>query len=536
MPVSDVQRVLVIGLDGMSPEAVTTLTARGVMPTLGALVERGVRGVLESTIPPFTCPAWPTMCTGVGPGRHGVFSFVHRSAPGDVRVTTSADLGAPRFWQLAAKAGRRAAILYVPTMYPADAVQPLFVSGFPTPDRANIGAVYPPEAEGALREAIPTFQESNVYMHFEPREGESRHEARLRIIRDGAGAEAHRVTAAFDFAAREPLDLAMAVFSFPDNVFHGHYGCVVDEDPEGERLAVRRGIDASFGRIDAAIAHLLDAFGEPATVLVVSDHGFTRKRGTFYVGECLRQAGLLKPAGIRYLLRRIATRQRSEDARVNYVAEDPWTDRSIDWCRTQAFPGHDHELGVFVNLAGRNPAGIVDPQDYDAVLQRARDAILAVRDPETGERPIRDARRRDVIYSGPRVDRAPDLLLEPATGWHVRRKLSSRRRGKVPLQREQSDVGIHAPDGILLAAGDGLRPDATLDRAGIADVGATVLALMGLAPAEPLDGCTLDQVFAFPQAARTTVAHDVQAASGDAGYAAEDEARVGRRLEDLGYL
>ncbi len=536
---ADPQRVLVIGLDGMSPEALAALTARGAMPTLAALPDRGVGGVLESTVPPFTCPAWPTMCTGVGPGRHGVFSFIHRRPQrgrDGARIVASTDLAAPRFWQLAAEAGRRAAVLYVPTMYPADAVEPLFVSGFPAPDRPDAGAVYPSEAEAPLRRAVPALQESNVFMQVRPAPGESPHDARLRHIRAHAEAEAARVTQTFDLAARERLDLAMVVFSFPDRVFHPYYGCVVaGEDAPADWLALREGLDAGFARIDGVIGHLLERFGEPATVLVVSDHGFTRKRGAFYVGECLRQAGLLKPAGWRYLLSRLARRAGSKDARQSLVAEDPWADPSIDWRKTQVFPAHDHERGLFVNLAGRGPTGVVPADARDAVLDRAREAVLAVRDPETGERPVRAVRRREAVYRGPFVDRAPDLLLEMETGWHLRRKLASRRRGRTPLRRSDTMAGIHHPDGILLASGPAVRPGAALERPQIPDIAATVLALAGLAPGEALDGRCLDEVFDVP-AGPVTVRGTAAGRSEGSGYSAEDEAEVARRLEDLGYL
>ncbi|KPJ75527.1 MAG: hypothetical protein AMS14_03405, partial [Planctomycetes bacterium DG_20] len=423
-------RVLIIGLDGMGPEALAALTGRGAMPTLAAIARRGAAGVLASTVPPVTCPAWPTMCTGVGPGRHGLFSFVRRTADGRARVAGTSDMAAPRFWQLAAAAGRRTAVLYVPAMFPADAVEPLAVSGYPAPDRPGAGAVYPPEAEPPLRRAIPLFQ-PNPFLAVEPRGEESPLEAAQRAIREAARADAHRITAAFDFAAAQaPLDLAIAVFSFPDHLFHAHYAAVVaPDDAPDATLAVRRAADEAFACLDAAIERLIEHFGEPATVLVVSDHGFAAKRGSVHVSECLRQAGLLKPAGLAYLVRRIARRRRTRDARQTLLAEDPWTDPGLDWSRTQAFAGYDHEQAVFVNLEGRCPRGTVAAADYDAVLERARAALLAVRDPVTGVRPVRAVRPRDELYAGPHVARAPDLLVELADGWQVRRKLAWRMRG-----------------------------------------------------------------------------------------------------------
>ncbi|HUU89654.1 MAG TPA: alkaline phosphatase family protein [Phycisphaerae bacterium] len=528
-------RVLIIGLDGMGPEALAALTARGAMPTLAAMARRGASGVLASTVPPVTCPAWPTMCTGVGPGRHGLFSFVHRTADGRARVASASDLTAPRFWQLAAAAGRRTAVLYVPAMFPADAVEPLAVSGYPAPEREGAGAVYPPEAEGPLRRAIPRFQPT-PFLAADPRGDESPTDAARRAIREAAEADAHRITTAFDFAAaRAPLDLAMAVFSFPDHLFHAYYNAVVaPDDAPDETLAIRSAVDEAFARLDAAIERLIEHFGQPATVLVVSDHGFAAKRGSVHVAECLRQAGLLKPAGLAYLMKRLVRRRRTRDVQQSLLADDPWTDPSIDWSRTQAFAGYDHEQAVFVNLEGRCPRGTVPAAEYDAVIERAVAALLEVRDPETGDRPVRAVRRRNELYTGPHVDRAPDLLVELADGWQVRRKLAWRMRGQPPVNTHVGPGGVHHPDGILLADGQGVRPGAQPHDAQLADIAATVLALAGLASADPLDGRTLDEVFALPEERQTIGAEG--AAAEVTGYTAADEDEVARRLEDLGYL
>jgi predicted AlkP superfamily phosphohydrolase/phosphomutase len=421
-------------------------------------------------------------------------------------------------------------------MFPADAVLPLAVSGYPAPDRAGAGAVYPPAAEDALRQAIPEFQ-ANPALPFAARPGESREQAHARAIRDAAAADAHRVTTAFDHAvAGGPLDLAMAVFSFPDHLFHSHYACVAaGDDAPAPILAMRRVADEALGRIDDAVGRIIDRFGDPATVLVVSDHGLTAKRGSVHVAECLAQAGLLAPAGLGFLLKRAFRRWRVADSSHVLLDDDPWTDCGLDWGRTRAFPGYDHEQGVFVNLRGRNPRGIVAPEDYGAVVERARQAILAVRDPATGDRPVRAARRRDEVYSGPYLDRAPDLLVEPADGWQVRRKLSWRMRGRSPISRHAGLGGVHHPDGILIAAGPAVKPGAAPARAEMADIAATVLALAGLAPADPLDGRPLEEVFTLP-AARESVRLDGPVPGAASGYTEADENEVARRLEDLGYL
>ena len=44
--------------------------------------------------------------------------------------------------------------------------------------------------------------------------------------------------------------------------------------------------------------------------------------------------------------------------------------------------------GLYVNLKGRDPDGIVDPEDYEKVQQEIIDALISYVDPETGKRPV----------------------------------------------------------------------------------------------------------------------------------------------------
>ncbi|MFW5918642.1 MAG: alkaline phosphatase family protein, partial [Halanaeroarchaeum sp.] len=68
-------RTLLVGIDGVSTDV---LAARSpdTIPTIRRLFERGATGDLESQLPPWTPSAWPSLYTGVNPGKHGVFSFL----------------------------------------------------------------------------------------------------------------------------------------------------------------------------------------------------------------------------------------------------------------------------------------------------------------------------------------------------------------------------------------------------------------------------------------------------------------------------
>lgn len=73
---SHYKKVIVMGVDGMDPGFVERHWAD--LPNLTKLRERGSYSHLETTDPPQSPVAWSTFITGLDPGEHGIFDFVHR--------------------------------------------------------------------------------------------------------------------------------------------------------------------------------------------------------------------------------------------------------------------------------------------------------------------------------------------------------------------------------------------------------------------------------------------------------------------------
>jgi len=123
-------KLVLIGLDGAAFRVLQPLIAAGVMPTLARFLREGASGTLLSTHPPVTCPAWPTMFTGVNPGKHGVFSFTCRKGgEGKPHTASLLDVHAPTIWELLGNAGRRVGVMNVPITFPAQPVNGFMVSG-----------------------------------------------------------------------------------------------------------------------------------------------------------------------------------------------------------------------------------------------------------------------------------------------------------------------------------------------------------------------------------------------------------------------
>ena len=105
------KKVLFIGLDGSTFDILDPLMKTGIMPRLKRFNEEGVRGLLETTIPPITPTAWVSWMTGKNPGKHGVFEFLLRrkgsGALPDQPVSSRSRDGLP-FWDVLGRMGKRA--------------------------------------------------------------------------------------------------------------------------------------------------------------------------------------------------------------------------------------------------------------------------------------------------------------------------------------------------------------------------------------------------------------------------------------------
>jgi predicted AlkP superfamily phosphohydrolase/phosphomutase len=128
------------------------------------------------------------------------------------------------------------------------------------------------------------------------------------------------------------------------------------------------------------------ALGDDPLLIVVSDHGFTSFRRQVNLNNVLAETGWLALKDDRTIA------DLASSGMGSYL-------QFVDWERTKAY-----SLGlgeVFVNLAGREPQGIVQSSEYDAVVEGVRADLLRLTDPQTGVSVVTTASRRDELYSGP---------------------------------------------------------------------------------------------------------------------------------------
>jgi predicted AlkP superfamily phosphohydrolase/phosphomutase len=90
---------------------------------------------------------------------------------------------------------------------------------------------------------------------------------------------------------------------------------------------------------------------------------------------------------------------------------------NVDWSKTQAYAVG--LSGLYVNLKGREAHGIVDPSEYDALVGRLEQDLLAMRDPRNGRQPVTLAYRSRQQLHGPYVALAPDIVVGYNRGYRT---------------------------------------------------------------------------------------------------------------------
>ena len=163
--------------------------------------------------------------------------------------------------------------------------------------------------------------------------------------------------------------------------------------PTPQQAANFEHIKTLYDRIDGVIGNIIKRYGDQATVMVMSDHGFAGFSRQFHINRWLRQEGYIQRADAKWIL------------------------RDVDWSKTRAYAIGLN--GVYLNLRGRERDGIVDPgSEREQLLNELIAKLKAVRDTD-GRPVIRSVARADQVYSGPQTPNAPDLIVGYYRGYRT---------------------------------------------------------------------------------------------------------------------
>src|SRR6056297_3287212 len=176
---SSKHNTVVVGFDALDFRYLDAFESS--LPNFERLRSEGVEAPLESTFPPWTGSAWPSMYTGTDPSHHGTYGFFDHTEgyPDEDELVTRNRVRQPALWNYLTALDEPAVVLNVPVTHPAEPVAGLLVPGYLAHEE---DAGYPAGIRSELSEAIDG--EYRIYADAETSDDSDRkRESYLDLIR-----------------------------------------------------------------------------------------------------------------------------------------------------------------------------------------------------------------------------------------------------------------------------------------------------------------------------------------------------------------
>lgn len=453
------RRVLVLGLDCASPELIFD-QFRADLPTLSRLMAHGTWGELESSIPCITVPAWASMLSSRDPGVLGVYGFRNRSdySYKELGVANGDAIKVKRLWDYLPD--RTSLVLNVPQTYPARPLNGALVTDFLTPS-LDSNFAYPATLKTEVLRAAPNYR-------FDVKD--FRTEDKARLLRDLYDMTDVQTTVVKQLLATRAWDFAIHVNIGVDRVHHGFWRF---HDPAHRLYTPGNPFESAirdyYKRMDAFAAELLAGVDDDTLILIVSDHGVTRMDGGICINEWLWRGGWL------------TLKTPPPEGKITR-----FDDAEIDWSRTRAWASGGYYGRVFLNVAGREPNGVIPVSEYETTRAELAAAIRAIPD-DHGQPLNHQVFKPSEIYQ--QVNGiAPDLMVYFGDlHW---RAVGSFGHGKhFTLENDTGpDDANHARHGMFILFDPRERGRGRVSGHQLMDIAPTLLSRMGVTPPADMQG------------------------------------------------
>lgn len=341
-------KVAIIGLDCATPQLVFG-QFRNDLPNLSQLMDEGEWGLLKSTHPPITVPAWASMMSGRDPGQLGIYGFRNRKdySYDGYAIANASAIKVDRVWDILSRAGKQVILLGVPQTYPVKPINGYTVSDFLTPSTQS-AYTHPP----ALKAEVE--QVAGGYVFDVEGFRTSDKDALLQRIYDKTR---KHFAVAKHLITTKPWDFFMMVEMGVDRIHHGFWSFM---DPTHRQYEPGNPFEHTirdyYKYVDTEVGELLGRFPSDTIVLVVSDHGAKKLEGGVCFNEWLIREGYL-------VLKEYPEKP------------TPIDQAQIDWSKTKAWGDGGYYGRLFLNVKGREPQGMIDPKDCESILEDLRAKI-----------------------------------------------------------------------------------------------------------------------------------------------------------------
>jgi predicted AlkP superfamily phosphohydrolase/phosphomutase len=516
-------------------------------------------------VPWATPTAFASLATGTNPGKHGVYDFgvLKGLDYTSFTPTNGASITGPSLWKLLSNAGLRSLVINVPMTFPAEQINGAIISGIPYPSGSG-RVCYPPDLLGDLqrkgwdlgRNASDDLAGS--YSEY--------YDGLLKLVKD-------RGEAAAWLMRKYRPDFTAVHFLETDQVQHRYWQFLPGEPRYEVGGTLTDAILRLYHEVEEALALILAEAGNDVTLCLMSDHGFGPTRQQVWLNNWLIKNGYLvlratasvkmKQAIYRLGLSPAAIRERAPErlklailqfferqkgraiaAEMESQSEplakkslaDRLTERlaldfyDVSWSESRAFSTGTTAVGyVYLNVAGRDPQGIVQP---GAAYERLRDEIIAALKTWA---PVGEVIRRENEWHGPQLHNAPDIVVRWASPETDARYFQTRISSHHLQKSVPNDYASHRREGLFLFRGQHVSSGNRVD-ADILDLTPTFLWLLDQPVPTYMDGRVLDNVIQLDRPVIRQEMPIIETSQSEDTLTADEEAAIEESLRSLGYL
>jgi len=391
---------VIIGIDGVPFRILDELSNQGIMPNFKDLKSDGVFKKMESSLPEISSVSWSSIITGKNPGEHGIFGFTD-FIPGTYTMSfpNFKNLKEKPFWER--EIDKKHVIINVPSTYPPNEINGFIVSGFVSLDMHK--SVQPQVYLEMLSEIEYKIDVDSKKAHksismflnnlFKV------HEKRLELYR--------KLWDKIDW------DNFMLVFTGSDRLEHFLINAYENTEHEFHQQFLEY-----FKKIDDAIGEINYKMNENDSLFMLSDHGMEEVKYNVNLNTFLEKEGFL-------LL------DNKPNKRYNNIMKG-----------SEAFVLDPSR--IYFNKIDRFPNGGVKKSDEEELTYKLISSLKSFKIDNTNV--IQKIYKKDEIYHGKYLKKAPDLVLLPNSGFSLNGRI-----GKENIyEKPDKIVGMHTqPDAFL---------------------------------------------------------------------------------------
>ena len=204
----------------------------------------------------------------------------------------------------------------------------------------------------------------------------------------------------FDALEKTRRGLVVCVFDITDRLQHMFWRYLESEHPanrDKDTQEHKGAIRDLYQKMDDLVGRVLETLDEDTVLMVMSDHGFKSFARGVNLNSWLHQNGYLSvkehPTGLEWF-------------------------EEVDWTRTRAYAlGLG---GIYLNVAGREAQGCVQPgEEQERLKAEIMERLGELYDEEHSKAAVGEVYDTSVVYQGPYVEEAPDLVVGFKPGYRV---------------------------------------------------------------------------------------------------------------------